>query len=170
MRFRALFVLCATVAATVAAVSPAAAQQDLAGLVDPFIGTTNAGNVYPGAVRPFGMLSWSPTTTRGDQTSAGAAGGYQYDVPRIRGFGLTHLNGTGCTPGASGDIPIMPFVGNVTSSPSADSTDQIYATNFKHANESAAPGYYRVGLDDGVNVELTATERTGTGRFAFPAG
>ncbi|MEV6235303.1 GH92 family glycosyl hydrolase [Lentzea sp. NPDC051838] len=168
MRFKALFVLCATVAATVTAVSPAAAQQDLAGLVNPFIGTTNAGNVYPGAVRPFGMLSWSPTTTRGDQTSAGAAGGYQYDVTRIRGFGLTHLNGTGCTPGASGDIPIMPFAGDVTSSPSKDSTDQIFATNFKHTNESAEPGYYRVGLDDGVNVELAATERTGTGRFTFP--
>lgn len=169
MRLRTLFVLGATVAATVT-VPPAAAQQNLTSLVNPFIGTTNAGNVYPGAVRPFGMLSWSPTTTRGDQTGAGAAGGYQYDVTRIRGFGLTHLNGTGCTPGASGDIPIMPHAGDVTSSPSADSTDQIYASNFSHANESAEPGYYRVGLNSGVNVELTTTLRAGTGRFTFPAG
>ncbi|MBC7724057.1 MAG: hypothetical protein H7146_04810, partial [Burkholderiaceae bacterium] len=31
--------------------------------VDPLIGTANGGNTYPGAVRPFGMLSWSPTST-----------------------------------------------------------------------------------------------------------
>jgi predicted alpha-1,2-mannosidase len=148
----------------------AALVTDATPFVSPFVGTTNAGNVYPGAVLPFGMLSWSPTTTRGDQTSAGAAGGYQYTVNRIRGFGLTHLDGTGCTPGASGDIPIMPFAGNVTSSPSADSKDAIYASNFSHANEVAEPGYYRVGLDSGVTAELTATARTGLGRFTFPAG
>ena len=39
---------------------------------------------------------------------AAAAGGYQYDMTRMRGFSLTHLSGTGCR-GASGDIPFMPI-------------------------------------------------------------
>ncbi|WP_245573839.1 GH92 family glycosyl hydrolase [Amycolatopsis nigrescens] len=163
-------VLVATVASAPTAAADPEPADDLAGSVNPFIGTTNAGNVYPGAVRPFGMLSFSPTTTKGDQTSAGAAGGYQYDVTRIRGFGLTHLNGTGCTPGASGDIPIMPFAGEVNSSPSADVKDQRYASDFSHAEESAEPGHYRIGLASGVGVDLTATDRTGSGRFTFPDG
>ncbi|MGW0201961.1 hypothetical protein [Nonomuraea sp. NPDC003201] len=41
--------------------------------VDPLIGSANGGNTYPGAVLPFGMISWSPTNTAGDQTNA--AGG-----------------------------------------------------------------------------------------------
>jgi len=36
--------------------------------VDPFIGTANGGNTFPGAVVPFGMVQFSPETTRGDAT------------------------------------------------------------------------------------------------------
>ena len=141
---------------------------DPVAFVNPFIGTTNAGNTYPGAVEPFGMLAWSPQTSNGNQVSTPAPGGYQYAASRIRGLSLTHLSGVGCS-GANGDIPIMPFAGAVTTSPSADTTDQIYASTFKHANEAAEPGYYRVGLDNGTGAELTVTPRTGIGRFTFPA-
>ena len=89
--------------------------------VDPFIGTAHDGNTWPGATRPFGMIAWSPTSTTGDQTSTGAANGYEYNVTKVRGFSLTHVNGAGCNPGAAGDVPIMPYVGDVTTSPSADS-------------------------------------------------
>jgi len=44
----------------------------------------------------------------------------------------------------------------------------VYAARFAHANETAEPGYYQVRLASGVNVELTATPRTGRGRFTFP--
>src|SRR5437879_6286932 len=37
--------------------------------VDPLIGTSNAGNTYPGAVVPFGMLAWSPQNSTGRQSS-----------------------------------------------------------------------------------------------------
>ncbi|MFF2852244.1 GH92 family glycosyl hydrolase [Streptomyces sp. NPDC058001] len=150
-----------------AAPGPAAVTDPVA-YVDPLIGTSNAGNTYPGAVRPFGMLAWSPQNSRGRQISTPAPGGYQYDATRIRGFSLTHLNGVGCS-GASGDIPIMPYVGEVASSPSADATDATYASAFSHADETALPGYYKVGLASGASAELTTTERTGTGRFGFPA-
>src|SRR5438105_9257551 len=138
--------------------------KDPASYVNTVIGSSNGGNTFPGAVVPFGMVQWSPETTRGDATHTTVPGGYAYNVTRIRGFGLTHLSGTGCA-GASGDIPIMPYAGSVTSSPSADTHDETYASQFSHANEEATAGYYRVRLETGVNVELTATARTGSGRF-----
>jgi predicted alpha-1,2-mannosidase len=77
--------------------------------------------------------------------------------------------GTGCA-GASGDIPFMPFVGAVSSSPADDNQYAIYASNFSHSDETATPGYYKVKLENGVVVELAATPRTGSGRFTYPAG
>ncbi|MGC5165467.1 GH92 family glycosyl hydrolase [Luteimicrobium sp. DT211] len=154
---------------------PAQAQKlpalvtDPATYVDPIIGTSNAGNTYPGAVVPFGMLAWSPQTSTGNQASNPAPGGYRYDATRIRGFSLTHLNGVGCS-GANGDIPVMPYVGDVTSSPSADTKDATYASTFSHANEKAEAGSYSVRLDSGASASLTTTQRTGTGLFGFPAG
>ncbi|WP_329460065.1 GH92 family glycosyl hydrolase [Streptomyces sp. NBC_01497] len=136
--------------------------------VNPLIGSSNAGNTYPGAVNPLGMLAWSPQNSTGNQVSTPAPGGYQYNATKIRGFSLTHLNGVGCS-GANGDIPIMPVVGDVTSSPTSDTKDSTYASTFSHANESASAGYYKVGLDSGASAELTTTDRTGTGEFGFPA-
>ncbi|MEO7050721.1 MAG: glycoside hydrolase family 92 protein, partial [Rhodanobacter sp.] len=87
--------------ASATAISPAAA-------VNPLIGSSNGGNTFPGPMLPFGMLQWSPETTRGKHNRTAAPGGYAYDHPRVRGFALTHLSGTGCA-GASGDIPFMPI-------------------------------------------------------------
>jgi predicted alpha-1,2-mannosidase len=155
---------------TAFAASPAgAAVADPAGLVNPLVGSTNSGETFPGAVTPFGMVQWSPENTEGNQTRTAEPGGYAYNSTRIRGFALTHLSGTGCA-GAFGDVPFFPYAGAVNSSPSADSTDAKYASNFSHTNETAAAGYYRVRLDSNVNVELTASARTGSGRFAYPAG
>lgn len=147
----------------------AGSDTDPASYVNPLIGTANGGNTFPGAVLPFGMLSWSPENTRGDMTRAAAPGGYHYDATRIRGFSLTHLSGTGCR-GASGDIPFMPHTGEVTTSPSTDAKNEIYASDFSHADESATAGAYQLRLKSGVNVELTATLRSGLARFTFPEG
>jgi predicted alpha-1,2-mannosidase len=152
-----------------------AGPHDPAALVNPLIGSANGGNTYPGAVLPFGMVAWSPESRRPDpQRGEGAmrsaaAGGYQRDTTRIRGFALTHLSGTGCR-GASGDVPFLPYVGPVSTSPSADASDATYASDFDHANERAEAGAYQVRLASGVNVELGATLRTGVGRFSFPTG
>ncbi|MFC9941644.1 GH92 family glycosyl hydrolase [Streptomyces pratensis] len=153
---------------------PPAAQADAlvsrpTAYVDPMIGTSNGGNTYPGAVRPYGMIAWSPTSTTGDQTSTGAANGYEYGVTRMRGLSLTHVNGAGCNPGAAGDVPIMPFVGDVTSSPSADTKDAVYASGFSHENERAVPGRYTVGLDSGATADLAVSDRAGVADFSFPA-
>lgn len=180
MRFRPSSVLLAVALAAAMAVgagaTPALAApppgpalvQDPTQYVDPLIGTRNGGNVFPGAVVPFGMLSWSPENTRGDATRTAAPGGYQYDATRIRGFSLTHMSGTGCA-GGSGDIPFFPYAGEVASSPASDTKDEVYAADFEHADETAEPGHYKVGLSSGVTADLTATARTGSGRFTYPA-
>ncbi|WP_413098959.1 GH92 family glycosyl hydrolase [Streptomyces sp. Inha503] len=136
--------------------------------VDPLIGSAGGGNTYPGATLPFGMIAWSPTSTTGDQTNTAAANGYSYDTTRVRGFSLTHVNGAGCHPGAAGDVPIMPFVGEVDSSPTADTKDQKYAATFSHEREKAEPGHYRVGLDSGAAADLAVSERAGVADFSFP--
>nr|BFE58901.1 GH92 family glycosyl hydrolase [Dactylosporangium thailandense] len=146
-----------------------AAVADPAATVNTLIGSANSGETFPGADTPFGMVQWSPENTRGDQTRTPQPGGYDYNVTRTRGFSLTHMSGTGCA-GGSGDIPFLPYPGTVTSSPSSDNTDATYASSFQHANETGTAGYYRVGLDSGVNVELSATTRTGAGRFTYPTG
>ncbi|MEU6817192.1 GH92 family glycosyl hydrolase [Streptomyces sp. NPDC046860] len=147
-----------TLAATALLAAPAHAQAEpparLTDLVNPFIGTQNEGNTYPGAAVPFGMVQLSPDT--GHNT------GYDYAQDHIRGFSLVHLSGVGC--GLGGDLPVLPTTGDVTSTDYAR-----YAAGFSHADESASPGYYRVGLDSGIEAELTATARTGVQRYTFPA-
>lgn len=158
----------AATAAPASAASSYDTVKDPVSYVHPLIGTANAGNTYPGAVQPFGMLAWSPQNSRGKQVSTPAPGGYQYDATKIRGFSLTHLNGVGCS-GANGDIPIMPYVGDVDTSPTSDATDAKYASDFSHADETSTAGYYKVGLASGASAALTTTARTGTGQFGFPA-
>ncbi|MET8963241.1 GH92 family glycosyl hydrolase [Streptomyces sp. NPDC004074] len=136
--------------------TPAADPPDgrLTDLVNPFIGTQNEGNTFPGAAVPFGMVQLSPDT--GHRT------GYDYTQQRIRGFSLVHLSGVGCAIG--GDLPVLPTTGDVTETDYAK-----YAATFSHADEQASPGYYRVRLGDGIQAELTATARTGVQRYTFPA-
>jgi predicted alpha-1,2-mannosidase len=157
------------VAAACCLIASAAAAQDLASEVNPFIGTTNGGNTYPGASLPFGMVAFSPEETPlpGKNYPIAAPGGYEWRANGIKGFSLTHLSGTGCT-GASGDVPIMPVTKDVEVSPSADDGFTIYSSYFSHDDEQAAPGTYKVALANGVSVDLSATLRTGVARFAFP--
>ncbi|HEY8682049.1 MAG TPA: GH92 family glycosyl hydrolase, partial [Rhodanobacter sp.] len=137
--------------------------------VNPLIGSSHGGNTFPGATLPFGMLQWSPENTRGKHNRTAAPGGYLYSAPRIRGFSLTHLSGTGCA-GASGDVPFMPVTAAITGSPSADDDDSRYASDFRHADEHAEAGYYQVKLANGTDVQLSAALHSGIAGFAFPAG
>lgn len=139
---------------------------DPAALVNPFIGTGNGGKVtgdvdaFPGAVMPFGMLSWSPTTP-----SRPDGGDYAYGDSTILGFSLTHVSGPGCW--AGGEIPILPTAGRLGAVP-----DSAFA-RFDHAHERATPGEYEVTLAPGtaaaITATLAATTRTGIGTFRFSA-
>ncbi|GAA1665706.1 hypothetical protein GCM10009765_14050 [Fodinicola feengrottensis] len=109
-----------------------------------------AGNTFPGADAPFGMLQWSPDTVTYQH------GGYSYDDNRIRGFSLTHISGAGC--GDYGNIPFMPTLG----------TGLVSSYTFSHANEKIAPGAYGVTFDNGLKTELAVSKRAGVARFTYP--
>ncbi len=134
-------------------------ERKLTSLVDPFLGTGGHGHVYPGATVPFGMVQLSPDN--GDEGWDWCAG-YHYSSNTIAGFSHMHLSGTGI--GDWCDISILPLTdtGSVQ--------EEKIKLPFSHANESAAPGYYQVTLDNGVRTELTATDRTGYHRYHFPNG
>ncbi|WP_419996725.1 GH92 family glycosyl hydrolase [Streptomyces boninensis] len=145
--------LAGTVGAAPAFAAGGSSEDQLTDYVNPFIGTQNEGNNFPGAAVPFGMVQLSPDT--GHNT------GYDYDEKSIRGFSSVHLAGVGC--GLGGDLPVMPTTGDITKTDNAD-----YAAPFSHDKESASPGSYKVALDTGITAELSATEHTGYQRYTFP--
>lgn len=133
---------------------------DLAGVVNPMIGTDFTGNTYPGAQVPFGMVQLSPDNglPGWDRIS-----GYFYPDSTIAGFSHTHLSGTG-----AGDLYDILFMPVTRPYKEADGPLGIYS-GFSHDEESASAGYYRVRLNDyNILAELTATERCGVQRYTFP--
>src|SRR5689334_10368338 len=132
----------------------AVGQQDLTRYVNPFIGTGGHGHTFPGATLPFGLVPLSPDTRL---TGWDGCSGYHYSDSTIYGFSHTHLTGTGISD--YDDILLLPTVDVHTQT-----------ARFQHRNETAAPGYYSVKLDDGnILVELTATARVGMHRYTFPS-
>lgn len=145
----------------------AAAQQSAYEAVNPFIGTGEDGHTFPGATVPFGMVQLSPDTQiRYFKQSYKWAAGYRYEDRSIFGFSHTHFSGAGHSD--LGDVLVQPVAGEVRLEPGEPGTG--YASHFHHETEKAQPGYYAVTLDDyGIRAELTATERVGVHRYAFPA-
>ena len=174
-RASSLALLVATLTPAVLTATPALAAptgplpQDPAALVNPFIGTANGGNVFPGATMPFGMVQFSPEASPvNEKRMIAAPGGYEDRATQLRGFSLTNVEGWGCA-GGSGDIPFMPATSPIAISPSTDFR-HAYAVAFTHADEHAVPGSYRVRLANGVEVSLAAATRMAAGTFTFPAG
>jgi predicted alpha-1,2-mannosidase len=131
-----------------------------ASYVDPFIGTgagapgyemnNAAGDTFPGAVVPFGMVQFSPIETR-------AAGGYRYDQRTIYGFSPRNFSGRGAK--CLADLPIFPIAGGPGRTPWDPAARRA---SFSHATERAEPGLYSVDLNGGaMSVDLTATTHTG---------
>ena len=117
------------------------------------IGTGGHGHVFLGANVPFGFVQLGPTNRLNGWDWCS---GYHYSDSVIIGFSHLHLSGTGCAD--LGDIAFLPLL----------DADQK-AVKFSHQAEYVRPGYYSVMLDNGIRVELTATERTGLHRYTLPA-
>ena len=139
--------------------------KDYTQFVNPFIGTGGSGNTFPGAVVPFGMIQLSPDTENDNRTFGS---GYKYDDEYLYGFSLTHLSGTGVAD--MGDFLFVPSIGEVEHKQGSKAEpDSGYITHFSHENEKASPGYYQVRLPEhDINVELTASERSGMMKYTFP--
>ena len=132
--------------------------QNFTQYVNPFIGTGGHGHTFPGAAVPFGMVQLSPDT-RIDGSWDGCSG-YHYSDSVLYGFSHTHLSGTGVSD--YGDILLLPL----NNEPDLNAPQP--KIRFSHEHEKASPGYYFVNLtDDNIDVELTATARTGMHQYTF---
>ena len=152
-------------------------KKDYTQFVNPFIGTSKMGHVFPGATAPFGMVQLSPQTNfevmfqddgSYNKETYEYCAGYQHRDSTIIGFAHTNFSGTGHSD--LGDLLIMPTVGELVLEPlkMSDGKKGFYST-FSHKNEHASPGYYKVDLDSyGIKAELTASERVGFHQYTFP--
>jgi len=133
--------------------------QKLISYIDPFIGTGGHGHTFPGATVPFGMVQLSPDNgTQGWDWCSG----YNFADSMITGFSHMHLSGTGC--GDWTDISVMPHTEQI------NDTCKFFRVGFDHKNENASAGYYHVKMNNGIDVQLTATERCGVHKYTFPRG
>lgn len=135
--------------------------------VDPFIGTGGVGfgtgSTFPGPQTPFGMARPGPDTMSvGGAPTFSHCVGYAYEDNYVYGFSQTRLHGIGIVD--SGAVALFPTRGGMTA---AKTTARGRRVTFKHANESASPGSYRVKLDDETSVELTASDRVAWHRYTF---
>ncbi len=128
-----------------------------------FIGTQGRGNVTPAATYPFGLVQAGPDTSaeRGKFLSnKGHCGGYQHDDMWVWRFSQMHISGTGCS--SLGDFGIMPYAGDWDCEGAGMKMDK--------SKEAAEPGYYAVGVENGLGVtlcEMTVLEHTAVYRFTF---
>ncbi|MDY0343513.1 MAG: GH92 family glycosyl hydrolase [Lentimicrobium sp.] len=138
------------------------AQQQPADYVNPFIGTGGHGHTFPGVTVPFGMVQLSPDTRL---EGWDGCSGYHYSDEYIYGFSHTHLSGTGVPDYC--DILLMPFTGEINLNNGYDEKPG-YRSAFKHGDEQAEAGYYKVKLlKDNIDVELTATTRVGFHQYTY---
>lgn len=145
--------------------------------VNPFIGTSKMGHVFPGATAPFGMVQLSPQTNFEPMFSEAGkynsktyeyCAGYQYKDTTIIGFAHTNFSGTGHAD--LGDFLVMPTTGKLQLNPfPTQEQPEGYYSTFSHKNETASPGYYRVLLDKyQIEASLTASEHVGFHQYKFP--
>ena len=137
-------------------VSQVSAQQ-LTKYVDPLIGTGGHGHTFPGATLPFAMVQLSPDNGKSgwDWVS-----GYHISSDSIAGFSHMHLSGTGI--GDWLDIAIMPMLERQTN------PLQDIKQRFDRKDELAQTGYYKVRLENGIQAELSSSERVGYHKYSFP--
>jgi predicted alpha-1,2-mannosidase len=129
-------------------------EESLTEFVNPFIGTQNSGNTFPGAVLPWGMVSVSPHTSN-------SPSGYIHGNEFFYGFGHNHLSGTGCA-----DLGSI-----IVTASQNDPSDDPEKYKLEYSDEAAEPGFYSLRLDKlNLKIEVTASKRGSIIRFIAPSG
>jgi predicted alpha-1,2-mannosidase len=149
-------------------VTPLPEVTDSTEYVDPRIGTGGLGfahgSCFVGALVPHGLAKPGPDTSGPfGVVSFQHYSGYFAEDNKIRGFSQMHLHGTGATDyGVLSLMPTLAFDGS-----KQKVTD--YETAFAKEDERAQAGYYGVKLANGIDVELTATQRVAVHRYTLPS-
>ncbi len=124
--------------------------------VDPFIGTDIPGNLYPGAVLPFGMVCISPECDLKSLKCDQPPLGYRPNMPAY-GFSQTHINSDFGNP-RYGNILVITQIGQL---------DLKNKTSML-VNEKASPGYFSATLAKGnIKAEVTTFEKVGFHRYTY---
>ncbi|KAK4652225.1 hypothetical protein QC762_609260 [Podospora pseudocomata] len=133
--------------------------------VDPLIGASNGGNVFPGASLPYGMAK-----AVADTNSSSNQGGFTLDGAFVTGFSGMHDSGTGGSP-SLGNFPLFPF----TNCPEGDINRCVFPKKSRAAHGgfgnntvTAKPGTFGITLNNGIRADMTTTHHTSLFRFTFP--
>ena len=136
----------------------ACSEKPLTSYVNPMVGSDGHGHTFPGPIVPFGQIQPGPDTRLEGWDGCSA---YHYSDDTIFGFSHTHLSGTGCED--YGDVLLMPVVGSLDSI-----HRECYKSFFRHKNETARAGYYKVLLDrTNTIVELTSDRRVAYHAYTY---
>ncbi|VUC30410.1 unnamed protein product [Clonostachys rosea] len=140
----------------------AAADVDILDYIDPLIGTSDGGHVFPGASLPFGMAKAVADVNKETQ------GGFASNDGLITGFSHMHDSGTGG--GSSlGNFPLFPQ----THCPDDDLNQcefpkKLRAVERVNGTVKARPGYFAVTLNTSITAEITVSNHTALYKFNFP--
>ncbi|RPH99294.1 MAG: glycoside hydrolase family 92 protein [Calditrichaeota bacterium] len=133
-------------------------SETLVDYVDPRIGATRLGNTYPAVCLPFGLCKWTPQTRSGEIKGDKP---YDYQDTKLQGIRWSNFISGSAVP-EYGSHTFYAMTGEFK----IDPADR--AAEFSHANEITTPYNYSVILDNGIQIEVTATERCGYIRFKYP--
>ncbi|KAL2861034.1 GH92 family glycosyl hydrolase [Aspergillus lucknowensis] len=146
---------------------PSEDSKDVLRYINPLIGSTNGGNVFAGASRPY-SLAKAVADVNGQNTA-----GFATDGSNVTGFSLLHDSGTGGNP-SLGNFPLFPQVcpgGELDRCVFPKNKRGVrYANNNNNNNDSvvARPGFFAVELEGGIRAEMAVSRRAGVFRFTFP--
>lgn len=128
----------------------ASAQQHI-DQVNVFLGTSgDHGQLSPGASSPFHQMDIAP------QTSPQLHAGYEHYAKKILGFTHNRFEGVGCQ-GSGGLLLVQPYVGEGVST-------------LEKSTEQAGPGYYEIGLKEGLQAKFAVHGNIGIHQYIFPKG
>ncbi|RHW42855.1 glycoside hydrolase family 92 protein [Neobacillus notoginsengisoli] len=125
-------------------------------------GTFSRGNNFPAVAVPHGFNFWTPMTNAGSTSWL-----YSYqqsnnadNLPVLQAFSLSHE-----TSPWMGDRQTFQVMPSAQAKPSANRSAR--ALPFKHENEIAKPHYYGVTFENGIQTEMTPTNRAAMFKFTF---
>ncbi|KAI1073541.1 glycoside hydrolase family 92 protein [Whalleya microplaca] len=136
---------------------------DVLQFIDPLIGSTNGGNVFAGATRPYALAK--PVADVDGQNT----GGFSTDGSNIVGFSSVHDSGTGGNP-SLGNFPLFPQLCPGDEVNNCNFLIGARATHYVDDSVIARPGYFGVEMVSGVKASMTSSEHAALYTFEFPAG
>jgi putative alpha-1,2-mannosidase len=131
--------------------------------INQLIGTDNGGNVFAGATLPYGMAK-AVADLDGQNTA-----GFSTDGSNVTGFSHMHDSGTGGNP-SLGNFPLFPQYCPENAVDNCNFLKEARVTHYVNDSVVATPGYFALGLENGIHAEMAVTEHAALYHFDFPTG